>query len=113
MSYCSADKVVNGIMNYADQEVINKLPGTGKWIMGVALNLAAGKIDNIVDALINNPIVQTLEIVDEEGSIDVDTLIDAMKTSADKYGKVTFDVPMVGRLTFSGQDMANLKNYFV
>lgn len=105
------EQVINGLISYADNEIMNKLPTSGKWIMGTAIGLASNKVSNVVDSLVNNSIVKMMGIVDDDGRIDTEALIEAMKMSADKYGKITFDVPMVGKLTFSSADIDSLRTY--
>lgn len=107
----NSDQVINGIIMYADNEVIGMLPTSGKWIMGTAIGLASNKAANMVEVLKDNAIVKMLDIVDNDGMIDVDTLISAMKNAADKYGKLTVDVPMIGKLTFNSSDIDRLKSY--
>lgn len=107
----STDQVINGLIAYADSEIMGKLPTTGQWVMGTALGLASNKVGSALDVLKGNTIVQMLGIIDEDGMVDVDALTDAMKKSADKYGKITVDIPLVGRLSFSSTDVENLKRY--
>lgn len=110
MNY-SSDQVVNGIIRYADAEVMSKLPTSGKWVMGTALVLASNKIPLVIETLKENPIVNMLGIVDDNDNIDVDSLMMAMKKAADQYGSVTLEVPLVGKLMFSGEDIDHLKAY--
>lgn len=112
MNY-SANQVITGLINYADHEVMNKLPVTGKWVVGTAITLGSNKVNNIIEVLKENTIVNMLGVIDEEGNIDVDAIITALKDSAEKYGNVTVEVPMVGRLTFSSTDVERLKSYMV
>lgn len=107
----SADQVVNGFINYVDNEVMHQLPITSKWLMGTALAMASKKVNNVIDTLKDNSIVNMLEIIDENGYIEVDDLMDAMKESADRYGKVTLDIAMLGSLTFSSSDIDVLRGY--
>ena len=107
----STEQIVNGIINYADSEVMHKLPTTGKWVIGTAIGIASNKASKIIDNLKSNPIVVALDIIDENGNIDVDTVLQAMKQSADHYGNVSLEVPMVGKLTFSSSDIDMLKSY--
>ena len=107
----NANQVINGLIKYADSEVMTKLPVSGKWIMGTAINLASDKINNVVETLANNSAAKMLGIVDENGNIDADALIEAMRASAEKYGKMTIEVPIIGKLTFSSADVDMLKTY--
>lgn len=112
MNYTS-EQIINGLLNYADTEVMTKLPTSGKWVMGTAIMLASNKIPIIVDNLKESPVVKMLGIVDEEDNIDADALINAMRSASEKYGSMTLDVPLVGRLTFNSNDIERLKTYLV
>lgn len=107
----SADQVVQGIINYADAEVMGKLPTTSKWIVGTAIGIASRKVNNVIDALRENSIVTTLDIIDEDGYIDVDDLIESMKEAAERYGNITLDLSMIGKMTFSADDVDRLRSY--
>lgn len=107
----NGEQVIQGIVNYADNEVMAKLPTSGKWVMGTAMYLASNKAHNVVDVLSTNVVAKMLGIVDDEGMIDTDALISAMKEAASKYGNLSVDVPMIGRLTFSSSDIDNLSMY--
>lgn len=110
MSY-SADQILNGLINYADHEVMDKLPTTGKWVMGTTIGLMTNKANTVIDNLRNNSIVKMLGIIDDDGNIDADALITALKSSADRYGKITVEVPLVGKLSFSSNDVESLRTY--
>lgn len=107
----STDTVVQGIINYADNEIMNKLPTSGKWIVGTVIGLGSGKIANIIEELKGNRMVRMLEIVDDSGDIDVDALASAMHNAAERYGKLTLDVPMIGQMSFSSADIDELRRY--
>lgn len=109
----NADQIMQGIMNYADSEVINKLPTAGKWVVGTAIGLATTRANNVVDAIQTNAIAKAFGIVDENGLIDIDALMSAMKNSADRYGKISVEVPLIGKLSFSSADVDTLRNYIV
>lgn len=107
----NAEQVMNGLINYADHEVMNKLPTAGKWVAGTAISLATSRVPQAIDSLRENVVVKMLGIIDDDGMIDVDGLIAAMKSSADRYGNISVDVPMVGKLTFSSADVDSLATY--
>jgi len=73
--------------------------------------LATNKTANIINALRDNTIVNMLGLIDEENNIDVDALINAIKSAADKYGKLTVNIPMMGSMTFSSSDIDRLRTY--
>lgn len=104
-------KLINGLVNYTDQEVINNLPTVGKWLVGAGVGITTSKIDGIVNALNENPMAKMMGIIDEDGMFDIDLIIDNLKQSANRYGKMTVQVPLVGRLTFSESDIDTLRGY--
>lgn len=106
-----SNKLINGIVNYADNEVISSLPTVGKWLLGTGIGITTTKVDDIVKSLNNNAIAKTLGIVDDNGLFDLDLIVENMKNSANRYGKMTIQVPLVGALTFSEADIDSLRNY--
>lgn len=109
----NAEQIMQGIMNYIDSEVIVKLPTAGKWVVGTAIGIATTKAVNIVESIQSNAVIKAMDVVDENGLIDVDTVISSLKTSADRYGKITVELPMIGKLAFSSSDVEVLRNYIV
>lgn len=109
----NSEQILNGLISYADHEIIDKLPTSGKWVVGTAIGMMSNKAEVFVENIKANTIVQMLGIVDEDGMIDADTLISAMRSSADKYGKISVDVPLIGRLSFSSSDVDSLRSYIV
>lgn len=107
----NTEQVMQGLINYADNEVMGKLPTSGKWVAGTAIYLASNKAQQVINMLSENTIVKMLGIIDENGMVDTDALLTAMKSSADRYGNLTVDVPMIGRLTFSSADVEHLGTY--
>lgn len=107
------ERVMQGIIDYADAEVMGKLPTSGKWVMGTVIGMASHKARTVADSLKENPIISMLDIIDENDMIEVEDLLDALKTSADRYGNLTLEVPMVGRMTFTSSDVDHLRNYIV
>lgn len=109
----NAEQVIQGLINYADNEVLNKLPASGRWIMGTGIALATNRANAVVEILRENAIAKMLGVVDDDGMIDADLLIEAMKSAADRYGSMTVDVPLIGKLTFSSSDVNQLSAYMM
>lgn len=101
------EQVLNGIASYLDDEVMSKLPTHGKWIMGTAIALSR---DNISEIL-NNPYIKMLGIVNADGLWDVDKLASALKATAERYGNIQLDLPIIGRLTFSAEDVDLMRRH--
>lgn len=106
-----ANKLINGIVNYADNEVINNLPTSGKWLLGAGMGIMTAKVNDMVDSLLNNAMIKTMGIVDDEGMFDIDLIASNLRNSASKYGRMTIQIPLVGNLTFSESDIDSLRSY--
>lgn len=107
----SAEQLVNGLILYADEEVIRNLPTQGKWLVGASIGIMTTKVNNLVHLLNDNKFFQMTEIIDENGMFDVDLIMDSLRESASKYGKVSFQIPVVGKLIFSAADIDLIKKY--
>lgn len=106
-----SDQVLNGLLKYADHEVINKLNTGGKWIVGTMIAIANQNAAHFMHQLMSNPLVNALGIMDEDGNCDVDMLADALTETAQKYGDLKVEFPMVGSMSFSANDVDLLKDY--
>lgn len=104
-------KLINGLVEFADNEVIRNLPTSGKWLLGAGIGIMISRINETVESLVSNPIAKAMGIIDDEGKIDTDLVISNLKQSANKYGRMTIQVPLIGNLTFSESDVDSLKNY--
>lgn len=84
----SLESVKRGIANYLDEEVIpNVAKGTmEKVLMGTAVGIAIAKADVLVEKLKSNPMVNALQIIDEENKIDIETLEKELLKNIDDAG---------------------------
>lgn len=68
------DKVMQGVSNYLDNEIIPHLDGVKRYGLSVYLALAIEGIRQRADELIGHPAIKMLNIVDDGGNIDLDRL---------------------------------------
>lgn len=109
----SREQLLNGIISYIDNEIIPQLPTIGKWGIGTLVTLSATRYNEIYNALIVNPLIKSLGIVDDNGSVDFDNVATALKKSADKYGKLIIELPVIGTLAFTADDIDKLSIYVI
>lgn len=102
---------MHGMVDYVDHEVIPHLPTSGKWGVGAMTIMLTKKYNNVYEQLKNNSIVKAFGIVNEEGMIDDGTLMDVLEESANKYGKLSVSIPILGTMAFSADDVRKLKTY--
>ena len=98
------NKVINGIAKYIDTEIVDKILGWKKWVVGSGLGKALSNSTNVFNQIKNNEFVKMLNIIDKDNKIDVDKIYKELKKQA-KKSSITFEVPMVGSITLNDQDI--------
>ena len=99
------NKVIDGILSYMDAEIYS---GMNDWQDFIARTFVGRIVDNqdqIKHTLINNGFFRTLNIIDSEGMVDVDSLLNDIKTEMQKREKLSFNIPMFGKITFKASDV--------
>lgn len=104
------NKVINGIAKYIDVEIVEKIPGWKKWVIGSGIGLILSNTTDVFNQLKDNEFIKILNIIDKDDKINVDKIYKEMKKQA-KKGAVTFDVPMVGPLTLNEQDVEKIYEF--
>ena len=102
---------VIGLSNYIDDEIIPKLPTSGKWAMSTFSIIVLKRSEGLIESLGNVEMIKQLKLIENE-NVDTDILCDALSESAKKYGDLSITIPMVGLLTFNYDDICKLKQYF-
>lgn len=104
------NQVVNGVTKYIDDEIISKINGWQKWLIGTGVGIAISKGETLIKQLKMNPIVQMLGIITEDNMIDIATIYEELKKQA-AQGPITFSLPTVGNITFTENDVNKVYTY--
>lgn len=107
------DKVLRGIEKYISNEMCKGLNGWQLFLAEVAVERITGKRENLKEYLKNNTIVQMLDIMDDEGNVDVEGLLTDIKHKIEEKGKLCFTLPIFGKYTFHPSDVAVLHKYIM
>lgn len=90
------DKVKRGLANFADREIINKIPDVGKKILvGAALSLYLSNLDKLIMQYKDNAFVAALGVIHPDGGIDIERLAEAVKAYIPEEG-AQINVDVVG-----------------
>ena len=103
-------KVLNGITKYIDTEIVDKIDGWQKWVIGSGIGIALSNSTNLFNQLKDNEIVKMLGIINEENKIDIEKIYKEFKNQA-KKGSISFEVPLVGTLTLNEQDVDKIYDF--
>ena len=104
------DKVMNGIAKYIDNEIVDKISGWKKWLVGSGIGMMLSNSNNIFEQVKNNEFVRLLNIVDEYDNIDVENIYKELKKQAQK-GSVDVELPMIGSFRLNEQDVDKLYRF--
>lgn len=102
----NAEQVLNGLAKYAENEIISKMPTAGKVIAGTAIALALKNVQ-----LQSNQFARAIGAVDADGMIDVDTIAESLKASAERYGNIVINIPLMGTVTLTAGDVDLMRRY--
>lgn len=105
-------RIEQGIASYLDAELMPQLQkgGVEKVIIGTVASLAIRKAGDIANSYKDNKVVKMLGIMDSNGNVDVETLVEEIKKNIDDDG-FTVDIPMMGEMTFQREDIDKLYGF--
>ena len=104
------EQVITGLSKFIDSEIISQLTGNSKILLGIGAGVALKKGESIYNSLKNNSIIKMLDIIDEEGHIDIETLYAEAKKQVQKE-VIRLEIPMVGTLKLNDEDIEKLYGY--
>lgn len=104
------NQVMTGLTKFIDNEILTKINGWQKWVIGTGLGIATTKMENIFNSLKHNELIKALDLIDENDHINVDVIYEELMKQAQKE-PITIDLPMLGALTLKEQDVMSLYNY--
>ena len=107
------DKVMNGIIKFLDKEILPDMNMWQDFTARIAIARIINNSNKIKSVILDNPFLKTFAIADEKGNIDVDGLINDIKTAMRDKGKLEFNIPMFGKFSFTESDADTLHSYIV
>lgn len=103
----SLNSVINGLRKYLDAEMLSKIQGLNKWIVGASLSMALENGPSIFNELKNSKIIKSMNVIDEDDQIDVEKIYKYLSEQA-KKSAVTFNMPFIGAVTIKASDLDKL-----
>ena len=107
------ESVVDGLNRYIDKEIFRNLNGMQEFVARLVVGRINQNAESVKEFLMHNGFVKTMGIIDSEGMVDIDQLLQDVKKEIDRQGCIHFNVPMIGKLTFRAADVDVLKNEIV
>jgi hypothetical protein len=104
------EKVLNGVMRYLNNEIYCNMNDWQEVLARIAVSRVVKNGDALKETLLNNSYVKTFGIMDENGIIDIEGLINDLKAQINQKGKLTFELPLFGKFSFTVEDVEKLRN---
>ena len=101
-------RIRDGVLEYANAHVLPKLTPGKQFAAGMAMGIVATKADTLVMEAAKNDVIRASGIVAENGMVDIDLLFEAAIAQVRRQKTLPVDIPMIGRLTFNEDDIAEL-----
>lgn len=93
----SIDKIKRGLANYADAEIISKIPGGGlkKLLIGTGLSLYISNLERVILENKDNIFITGLGVMHPDGNIEIEKLAEAIKSRMPDEG-VQVNIELLG-----------------
>ena len=103
------EKVIDGIVRYLDRELYVGLNDWQEMIARIAVSRVLGNKDQLKETLMANSFLQTFAVIDANGDVDAERLLQEIKTYITAKGKMNVSIPMMGTFSFSPEDVDKLR----
>lgn len=100
-------RIKDGVMLYAQKHMMPLLDSKGQFMLGVGLGMISQRAEAVLASLGQNELIKTLGII-EGHQMDWEALHAAAVEQIKRQGKLTWDIPLIGRLTFDEKDLRDL-----
>ena len=105
------DRVFNGIIKYLDREIFPHMNDWQEMLARIAVSRVTADPAKLKSTLMANPFVRTFAIIDGEGNVDIEHLLNDVKCQIEKKGKLELTIPMFGKFNFIPDDIDKLHYY--
>ena len=107
------ETVLDGVNRYIDKEIYGNLNDLQEFVARLVVGRVNGNSEGIKNTLMHNGFAKTLCIVDSEGMVDVEQLLQEIRKEIERKGSLQIDIPLIGKLTFHTSDVDVLRNEIV
>lgn len=104
--------ISKGLVNFVDAEILPKMSGMQKWIVGAGVGVLSKKAETFLDDAMQHPLIKTLGIVDDNGHVDVETVFSELSKQASKT-PATISIPMIGDIKLNADDVDSLYRHIM
>lgn len=105
------NQVQNGLVKYIDTDILPHLTGIRKVGLGMYSALASQNIGKTILKYKDHPAIAMIDVIDENGNVDIDKLYQAAVPMFANGEKQSIDIPLIGELRIDRTDIEKLYQY--
>ena len=105
------EQAQRGLTKYIDNDILPHIGGLKKVGVGMYAALAIENLKNAYQQNKDNPAISMIAVFDENDMIDIDKVYDVVYPMFANGEKYPLDVPLVGEITFTRNDLAKIYSY--
>lgn len=105
------ENIIEGLNRYLDKEIYINLNDLQEIAARLVVGRINGNIEAVKKAIMSNGYIKTFGLIDNDGMVDIDSLLMEVKREIERKGKVQFEIPLIGKMTFVPGDVEVIKNY--
>ena len=104
------ESVIDGINRYLDKEIYGNLNDLQEFLARLAVGRINQSTDTIKAMLMSNGFAKTLCLIDSDGMVEIDSLLQEVKRELERKGSIQFEIPLIGKITFCPSDVDVLRD---
>ena len=104
------EKVIDGINRFIDKEIYSNLNDAQEIMVRLVIGRLNNNTEGIKSMLMTNGFAKTLCLVDSEGNVEIDQLLQDIRREIERKGSLEFSIPLVGKIKFVATDVDVLKD---
>ena len=99
------NRVIDGLIRYLNNNLYSKMNDWQEVLARIAVGRIIGNPESLKQSLQANTFVRTFAIFDSEGNVDLEPIMRDLKKEIERKGKLTFDIPLFGKMSFVASDI--------
>ena len=104
----SFEQILDGLARYLNKNFYSNLNDWQEIVARLAVGRIIGNPETLKQSLQTNGIIRTFAVFDSEGNVDLEPLMRDLRKEIERKGKMTVEIPMFGKISFTGEDVTEL-----
>lgn len=104
----SFEQILDGLARYLNKNFYSNLNDWQEIVARLAVGRIIGNPETLKQSLQANGIIRTFAVMDSEGNVELEPLMRDLRKEIERKGKMTVEIPMFGKISFTGEDVTEL-----